>query len=51
MYAFQQIFHSGENKLQHLPADFGNLVHLEELDLSGSELVCIFLSLLLVVLH
>ena len=36
---FQQFFFSGDNKLQHLPADFGNLVHLEELDLSGCELV------------
>ena len=34
-----QVIYSGENRLQTLPARFGELVNLEELDVSGCELV------------
>ena len=34
-----QVIYSGENRLQTLPTRFGELVNLEELDVSGCELV------------
>lgn len=32
------MLYAGENKLTHLPDQFGRLIKLEELDLSGCEL-------------
>ena len=40
-----QIIYAGENRLKTLPVRFGELVDLEELDVSGCELVTLPQSL------